>query len=125
MGYANCPSGKTTIEHCYTNDLDSIDRIHWGGFFDGLVVAIMMQLLLSEIGASLGFTTIANSDSLHPDVSKVGTVLVIRPIISLFISLFVGSWVTSRSYLPINQSTSNLNRAIFSRRLRWRSGHSC
>jgi len=95
--------------------------MHWGETFTGLAVAIMIKLLLIAISASLGFTTITNTGALRSDASEVDTVLVIWSIINLFISLFVGSRVTFRSYPPYDGSTSNLNGSVFLWRLRWRS----
>lgn len=111
MGYANRPI-ETTTERRYTNDLDPIDRIHWGAILAGLVVAIATQLLLSAIGAALGFSTIANSGAPRSDAGEVATAVGTWSIISLFISLFVGGWVTARSCSPIDRSTANLNGAI-------------
>ena len=111
MGYANRPI-ETTTERRYVNDLDPIDRIHWGAILAGLVVAIATQLLLSAIGAALGFSTIANSGAPRSDAGEVATAVGTWSIISLFISLFVGGWVTARSCSPIDRSTANLNGAI-------------
>jgi hypothetical protein len=104
MSYQNRPIETTTTERRYTNDNDFGDRIHWGAIFAGLVVAIATQLLLSALGAALGFSTIANSGAPRSDTNDVGTAVGIWSIISLFISLFVGGWVTARSCSPIDRS---------------------
>jgi hypothetical protein len=116
MGYANRPIETTTTERRYVGDADyadrNRDRIHWGAIFAGLVVAIATQLLLSALGAALGFTSIANSGAPRSNADEVGTAVGIWSIISLFISLFVGGWVTARSCSPIDRPTANLNGAI-------------
>jgi H+/gluconate symporter-like permease len=60
----------------------------------------------------LGFTTIANSGAPRSDAAEVATAVGTWAIISLFISLFIGGWVTSRSYQRIDRSTATLNGAI-------------
>jgi hypothetical protein len=116
MGYANRPIETTTTERRYVSDADfadrNRDRIHWGAIFAGLVVAIATQLLLSALGAALGFSSIANSGAPRSNADEVGTAVGIWSIISLFISLFVGGWVTARSCSPIDRPTANLNGAI-------------
>ncbi len=88
------------------------DRVHWGAIIAGLVVAISSQLLLSALGAALGFSNIAGSDSPRSDSSGVAGAVGIWTIISLFISLFIGGWLTARASGSINRSTAALNGAI-------------
>lgn len=92
--------------------VDYHDRVRWGPIIAGLVVAISSQLVLSGIGAAIGLTTIANSGAPRSDAGDVGTAVGIWSIISLFISLFLGSWVMARSCGPMNRSTALLNGAI-------------
>jgi hypothetical protein len=114
MTYANRPvETSTTTERRYiTNNTDFGDRIHWGPILAGLVVTISTQLLLSALGSAVGFTTIANSGAPRSDAGDVATGVGIWSIISLFISLFIGGWVTSRACHYINRSTAVLNGAI-------------
>ncbi len=113
MGYANRPLETTTTERRYiTNNTDFGDRVHWGAILAGLVVTIGTELLLSAIGSAVGFTTIANSGAPRSDASDVATGVGIWSIVSLFISLFIGGWVTSRACHYINRSTATLNGAI-------------
>ncbi len=113
MGYANRPLETTTTERRYiTNNTDFGDRIHWGAILAGLVVTISTELLLSALGSAIGFTTIANSGAPRSDAGDVATGVGIWSIVSLFISLFIGGWVTSRACHYINRSTATLNGAI-------------
>lgn len=113
MGYANRPVETTTTERRYiTNNTDFGDRIHWGAILAGLVITISTELLLSALGSAVGFTTIANSGSPRSDAGDVATGVGIWSIISLFISLFIGGWVTSRACHYINRSTATLNGAV-------------
>jgi hypothetical protein len=92
--------------------VDYHDRVRWGPIIAGLVVAISSQLVLSGIGAAIGLTSIANSGAPRSNAGDVGTAVGIWSIISLFISLFLGSWVMARSCGPMNRSTALLNGAI-------------
>lgn len=88
------------------------DRVHWGAIIAGLMVAISSQLLLSAIGAALGFGNIADSGAPRSDSGDVAQSVGVWTIISLFISLFIGGWVTARSFGSVNRSTAALNGAI-------------
>ncbi len=106
------PSETVTTERRYIVNPDRTDRVHWSAILAGLVVTLSTQLLLSGLGTALGFTTIANSGSPRSDAADVATAVGTWAIISLFISLFIGGWVTSRAYQRIDRSTATLNGAI-------------
>ncbi len=111
MAYANRPL-ETSTERQVTSVRDFGDRVHWSAIIAGLVVAISSQLLLSAIGAALGFSNIAGSGAPRSDSGGVAQSVGIWAIISLFISLFLGGWITARSCGSINRSTAVLNGAI-------------
>jgi len=109
MAYANRPVvDATTIQPV----ADYHDRVRWGPIISGLVVALASQLILTGIGAALGATTIANSGAPRSDLNDVGSAVGIWSIISLLISLFIGSWVMARACGPMNRVTAMLNGAI-------------
>jgi hypothetical protein len=112
MAYANRPMENVNVERRPTGVVEFGDRVHWGAIFAGLVIALSTQLLLSAIGVALGFTTIANSGAPRSDADNVGAAVGIWSIISLFISLFVGGWVTAKAAGSISKSTASLNGAI-------------
>ena len=95
-----------------SNATEFSDRVHWGAIIAGLVIAISSQLLLSAIGAALGFGNIADSGAPRSDSGDVAQSVGVWTIISLFISLFIGGWVTARSFGSVNRSTAALNGAI-------------
>lgn len=112
MIHTNQPVEVTT-ERRYNNITDDFsDRVHWGAIIAGLVVAISSQLLLSAIGAALGFGNIADSGAPRTDSGDVAQSFGIWTIISLFVSLFIGGWITARSFGSVNRSTAALNGAI-------------
>lgn len=103
---------EVTTERYSNNITGFSDRVHWGAIIAGLVVAISSQLLLSAIGAAMGFGNIADSGAPRTDSGNVAGAVGIWTIISLFISLFIGGWITARSFGSVNRSTAALNGAI-------------
>lgn len=88
------------------------DRVRWGAIISGLVVAISSQLLLSSLGAALGFSNIAGSEAPRTDSGGVAQAVGIWTIISVFVSLFIGGWVTARAAGSINRNTAFLNGVV-------------
>ncbi|NDJ19776.1 hypothetical protein [Myxacorys almedinensis] len=91
---------------------DYHDRVRWGPIISGLFVALVSQLILSALGAAIGATTIAGSGAPRTETPDVANAVGIWSIISLLISLFIGSWVMARACGPMNRSTALLNAAI-------------
>ncbi|MBZ8179681.1 MAG: hypothetical protein SAL07_04670 [Oscillatoria sp. PMC 1051.18] len=87
--------------------VDYHDRVRWGPIFAGIVIAISTQLVLSALGAAIGFSVADTNEA-----SAVGLGVGIWSIISLFISLFIGAWVMARTCGPMNNKTALLNGAI-------------
>lgn len=110
MTYTDRPAGLADPATYGTADYH--DRVRWGPIIAGLFVAISTQLVLTGIGAAIGATTLASSDAPRSNANEVGTAVGIWSIISLFVSLFLGSWMMSRSCGPMNRSTALLNGAI-------------
>lgn len=111
MVYTNRPL-ENSPERQITNVREFHDRVHWGAIIAGLVIAISTQLVLSAIGAAMGFTNIAGSDAPRSNADDVAQAVGIWTIISLFVSLFLGGWITARAYGSINRKTAMLNGAI-------------
>ncbi|HBE19185.1 MAG TPA: hypothetical protein DDW51_16655, partial [Cyanobacteria bacterium UBA11367] len=78
----------------------------------GVLVALATQLILSALGAAIGLSGLSTSGAPRTNAGGVGTGIGIWSIISLFISLFVGSWVAARASGPMNRNTAMLNGAI-------------
>ena len=116
MAYSssNRPTETATESQIYSNGNGVVfrDRVHWGAIISGLVVAISSQLLLSSLGAALGFSNIAGSEAPRTDSGGVAQAVGIWTIISVFISLFIGGWITARAAGSINKSTALLNGVI-------------
>ena len=112
MMRTNHPVEVTTERYSNDGIMEFSDRVHWGAIIAGLVVAISSQLLLSAIGAAMGFSNISGSGTPRTDAGGVAEAVGIWTIISLFISLFIGGWITARACGSINRSTAALNGAI-------------
>lgn len=112
MAYSNRPVEVSSERHVSTSVVEFSDRVHWGPIIAGLVIAISSQLLLSALGAAMGFSNIAGSGSPRSDSGDVAQAVGVWTIISLFISLFIGGWITARACGSINRSTAALNGAI-------------
>ena len=112
MAYTNEPVNRVVETVAPTAVINYHDRVRWGPIIAGLVVALASQLILSALGAAIGATGISVSDAPRSDAGDVGTAVGIWSIISLFISLLIGGWVTARAAGPMNRSTALLNGAI-------------
>ena len=110
MMRTNHPVEVTTERYSNDGIMEFSDRVHWGAIIAGLVVAISSQLLLSAIGAAMGFSNISGTP--RTDAGRVAEAVGIWTIISLFISLFIDGWITARACGSINRSTAALNGAI-------------
>jgi hypothetical protein len=112
MAYVDRPGERAMERSSVVAVTDYHDRVRWGPIFAGLVVALTTQLILSALGAAVGATNISGSGAPRSNLDNVGSAVGIWSIISLFISLFVGGWVTARACGPINRNTALLNAAI-------------
>lgn len=110
MAYTNRPISETAAVVPAVADYH--DRVRWGPIIAGLFVALVSQLILSALGAAIGATSIANSGSPRSDLGGVGQAVGWWSVISLLISLFLGSWIMARACGPMNRNTALLNGAI-------------
>lgn len=112
MAYTNEPVNRVVEPTGVVPVAEYHDLVRWGPIIAGLVTAISSQLVLTALGAAIGLTTLANSGAPQTNAGDVGSAVGIWSIISLFISLFLGGWVTSRACGPMNRKTALLNGAI-------------
>lgn len=113
MSYAERPGGNYIAETPVVNQVvEYHDRVRWGPIISGLVVALATQLILSALGAAIGSTFLSGSEAPRSNAPGVGNAVGIWSIISLLISLFIGSWVAARACGPMNRNTALLNGAI-------------
>lgn len=72
-----------------------LKRISWGAIFAGLVVALVIQMLLSLLGMGIGLGSINPATSNNP-FAGMGTAAVVWMGLSALFALFIGGWVTAR-----------------------------
>lgn len=70
-------------------------RISWGAVFAGLVVALVVQFILSLLGVGIGFGAMDPLQEQNP-FSGLGTGALIWWVVSILISLFTGGYVAGR-----------------------------
>lgn len=111
MVYSNEPQSHVIDQPRAIVAPDYRDRVRWGPILAGLVIAISTQLVLSSIGAAIGLTGMAGSDTSQSS-ANAGAAVGIWSIISLLIALFIGGWAATRSAGPMKRNTALLNGAI-------------
>lgn len=70
-----------------------LNRVSWGAIFAGAILAMVLQLVLTLVGAGVGLSTV---DPVHydtPDASSYGMGAAIWWAVSSVLSLFAGGWV--------------------------------
>lgn len=75
--------------------LNFMKRISWSAVFAGVLVAIVVQMLLTLLGLGIGLGTIDPLEERSP-MAGLGTGSAIWYIISSLLSLFVGGWIAGR-----------------------------
>ncbi len=68
-------------------------KVSWGAVFAGMVMAVVVQLVLSLLGAGIGLSTVDPLRYNTPDASTFGMGAGIWWVISSVIALFAGGWV--------------------------------
>ena len=68
-------------------------RVSWGAVFAGMVIAVVVQLVLSLLGAGIGLSTVDPLRYSTPDASSFGMGAGIWWVVSSVIALYVGGWV--------------------------------
>ena len=68
-------------------------KVSWGAVFAGMVIAVVVQLVLSLLGAGIGLSTVDPLRYNTPDASTFGMGAGIWWVISSVIALFAGGWV--------------------------------
>lgn len=72
-----------------------LKRISWGAVIAGVVVALVVQLILSLLGLGIGFGAIEPLQQSNP-FAGLGTGALIWWVVSMLIALFLGGMVSSR-----------------------------
>ncbi|MCE7066650.1 hypothetical protein [Dyadobacter sp. CY326] len=72
-----------------------LKRISWSAVFAGVLIALVVQMLLSLLGLGVGLSTIDAVEEQNP-AAGLGMGTAIWYIISSLVSLFIGGWIAGR-----------------------------
>ena len=70
-------------------------RISWAAIFGGVILAIVLQVLMSTLGAGIGLGTVNVTAGSTPDAGSLGAGAGVWWVISSCVALFVGSYVAA------------------------------
>lgn len=70
-------------------------RISWGAIFGGVILVVVIQLLLSMLGAGIGLGTVNVNAGTTPDANSFGISAGIWWLVSSCIALFLGGYVAA------------------------------
>lgn len=70
-------------------------RVHWGAIVAGVVIAMVLQLVLSLLGTGIGLSTIDPMRNSSPDPTTFGLAAGGWWVVTSALSLFAGGWVAA------------------------------
>lgn len=84
-------------------------RITWGAIFAGAILALVIQLFLSLLGAGIGLSTIDPAQYDTPSASSLGIGAIIWWTVSSILALFAGGWVAGHLATSSRRSDATLH----------------
>ena len=90
-------AGATTVETTtmLSGGAHTHRRISWAAIFGGVILVVVVQLLLSTLGAGIGLGTVNVNAGTTPDASSLGIGAGVWWLISSCIALFFGGYVAA------------------------------
>lgn len=76
-------------------DAMAVKRISWAAVFAGVILAMVVQLLLSMLGTGIGMSTVDPLQGETPGAQALGIGAGIWWAVSSLIALFIGGWIAS------------------------------
>jgi hypothetical protein len=73
-----------------------LNKVSWGSIFAGVVIALVVQFLLSLLGIGIGAATLDPSTGANPDASTFSIVSAVWYGVTGIIAAFIGGFVASR-----------------------------
>ena len=89
-GAGNLP-GTYEIE-----DVSTLTKVSWGAIFAGTVVALVVQVLLTMLGAGIGIATLDAGGVDNPEASTFSIVAGIWYVLSGIIAAYAGGYIAAR-----------------------------
>lgn len=89
---------RTAVQPTATEDAHTImvNAVSWGAIFAGVVVALVVQILLTMLGAGIGFATIGGDTASNPAASTFSISAGVWYIASGIIASFIGGYIAAR-----------------------------
>ena len=94
---SSAPVGATSVETVTLlgNGAHIHRRISWGAIFGGVILVVVVQLLLSTLGAGIGLGTVNMNAGTTPDAGNLGMGAGVWWVISSCLALFFGGYVAA------------------------------
>ena len=73
-----------------------VNKVSWGAIFAGVVVALVVQVLLTMLGAGIGIATLDPGTSDNPDASTFSIIAGVWYVVSGLVAAYAGGFVAGR-----------------------------
>lgn len=108
------PSGTPDTPHTIPGREDIrqpviLNEVSWGAIFAGVVVALVVQVLLTMLGAAIGIATLQPGTGDNPEASTFSIIAGIWYVLAGIVSAFAGGYVAARMSGKTNVTTGALH----------------
>jgi hypothetical protein len=95
---SNSDQGENLASSTASDDARTIllNKVSWGAIFAGVVVALVVQVLLTLLGAGIGIATLDPGTSDNPEATTFSIVAGIWYVLSGIVAAFVGGYIAAR-----------------------------
>lgn len=95
------PNSRQEENYAYSTASDDahtilLHKVSWGAIFAGVVVALVMQVLLTMLGAGIGIATLDPGTGDNPEASAFSIAAGIWYVLSGIVAAFVGGYIAAR-----------------------------
>ncbi|RWP08562.1 MAG: PhnA-like protein [Mesorhizobium sp.] len=95
---SNSDQGENLASSTASDDAHTIllNKVSWGAIFAGVVVALVVQVLLTLLGAGIGIATLDPGTGDNPEASTFSIVAGVWYVLSGIVAAFVGGYIAAR-----------------------------
>ncbi|WP_292664654.1 PhnA-like protein [Mesorhizobium sp.] len=95
---SNSDKGENLAYSTASDDARTIllNKVSWGAVFAGVVVALVVQVLLTLLGAGIGIATLNSGTGDNPEASTFSIVAGIWYVLSGIVAAFIGGYIAAR-----------------------------
>ena len=99
-------AGNEVVTDTATQDAHAIllNKVSWGAVFAGVVIALVVQILLTMLGAGIGLATWDPGSADNPDASTFSIVAAIWYMLSGIVAAYAGGFIAGRMSGKTHQS---------------------